>query len=228
MEPRAPSSLMSKKCPSCKLVNFRDADQCARCESDLPEVSGAPENAKSSLGYKIFKRAVACAAVLLVVLFGFYLSLLFTSNSLTYDEKSKVKSAIQVLDEKGFSSEVFLLKHLTSFRANDNWLNASTREENAYAATNYPFEIMTIYPDFFNYPNDDVERAAILLHEAQHLKGADEKEAYEFVWKIRKRLGWTKDKYVNSNVWKNVRRQTKEICPSLFVCDINEFGDCTE
>jgi hypothetical protein len=219
---------MNRKCSSCNLVNFADAVKCARCENDLSGVSFQPEKASASLSTKIFKRAIACAVVLIIVLFGFYLSLLFTSKSMSYDEKAKVKSAVQILDEKGFSSEAFLLRYLTSFRANDNWLNASTREENAYAATNYPFEIMTVYPDFFNYPVDDVERAAILLHEAQHLKGADESGAYEFVWKNRKKLGWTKDKYGNSIVWKNVRRQTKEICPNLFVCDVNEYGDCTE
>ena len=218
---------MNKKCPNCNLVNFANNDKCARCGGALLEVSSQPAKAKSHKP-RILKRVLACIAVLLVVLFGFYLSLLFTSQSLNYDERTKVKSAIAVLEEKGFSSETFLLRYVTSFRANDNWLNASTREENAYAATNYPFEIMTVYPDFFQYPSDDVERAAVLLHEAQHLKGADEKEAYEFVWKNRKQLGWTKDKYWNSNVWKNVRRQTKEVCPHLFVCDINEFGDCTE
>jgi hypothetical protein len=216
---------MNKKCPNCNLVNFANIDKCARCGRALLEVSSQPAKARKT---RILKRVLACVAVLLVVLFGFYLSLLFTSQSLNYDERTKVKSAIAVLDEKGFASETFLLRYVTNFRANDNWLNASTREENAYAATNYPFEIMTVYPDFFQYPIDDVERAAVLLHEAQHLKGADEKEAYEFVWKNRKQLGWTKDKYWNSNVWKNVRRQTKEVCPHLFVCEINEFGDCTE
>ncbi len=58
-------------------------------------------------------------------------------------------------------------------RGNDNWLNASTKYENAYAATNFPIEIMTIYPEFFTDTLDDTERAAILLHEAQHLKGAE-------------------------------------------------------
>lgn len=218
---------MNKKCPQCSLVNFREADRCARCEADLLEISSSAKP-KLSLKQKIIKRAMVCAAVCVLALFGFYLSLIFTSKSLSYNEKAKVKDAIKVLDEKGFSTEVFLLRNLTSFRANDHWLNASTREENAYAATNYPFEIMTVYPDFFQYPVDDTERAAILLHEAQHLKGADEREAYEFVWKNRKRLGWTKDKYAESNVWRSVRRQTSEIAPNLFVCNVNEFGDCTE
>jgi hypothetical protein len=219
---------MNKKCPNCQLINFASAAKCARCQNRLIEVSSAGEQGKAPAKFKILKRASVCALACLAAILGFYLSLLFTSKPLNYDEKAKVKNAIRVLGEKGFSSEVFLLDYLTSFRENDNWLNASTRLENAYAATNYPFEIMTVYPDFFNYPVDDTERAAILLHEAQHLKGADEKEAYEFVWKNRHRLGWTKDKYENSSVWRSVRRQTMEICPYLFVCNLNELGDCTE
>ena len=177
---------------------------------------------------KIFHRAIVCAVVCFVALFGFYLSMIFTSDSLEYSEKKQIQNAIKILEEKGFAREVFLLNNLTSFRSNDNWLNASTKFENAYAATNFPFEIMTIYPDFFLYPVDDTERAAILLHEAQHLKGADEKEAYEFVWRNRKKLGWTKETHGRSVVWRNVRRQTQENAPNLFVCDWNEANDCTE
>lgn len=182
----------------------------------------------SFLRSKLFRRAAICLAVCIFTLLGFYLSMIFTSSPLKYEEKKSVNAAINILSEKGFSKEVFLLKYLSSYRSNDNWLNASTRLENAYAATNFPFEIMTIYPDFFEYTRDDLERAAILLHEAQHLKGADEKEAYEFVWRNRKQLGWTKEQYISSPVWRNVRTQTKEIVPNLFVCDWNEFGDCTE
>ena len=87
---------------------------------------------------------------------------------------------------------------------------------------------MTVYPEFFTVTMDDTERAAILLHEAQHLKGADEKEAYEFVWRNRKQLGWTKQAYRNSMIWRSVRQQTKEFAPNLFVCEWTEYGDCTE
>lgn len=221
---------MKKLCPNCHLVNFARALECVRCRHQLTGVStmqsGAAE--KSSFKSKIIRRAIICATVCLLTLFGFYLSMIFTSKPLSYDEKKQVQNAISVLDAKGFSSEVFLLKRLTSFRGNDNWLNASTKLENAYAATNFPFEIMTVYPDFFAYPVDDTERAAILLHEAQHLKGADEKEAYEFVWRNRKKIGWTKEAYGNSVVWRNVRMQTKEFAPNLFVCDSKDAGDCTE
>lgn len=218
---------MKKHCPNCRLINFPNAEECVRCRAALIEVStgGATD---SSLKYKIIRRAILCAAVCLFTLLGFYLSMIFTSKSLSYDEKKQVRTAIGFLDAKGFSREVFLLTYLTNFRGNDNWLNASTKLESAYAATNFPFEIMTVYPDFFAYAADDTERAAILLHEAQHLKGADEKQAYEFVWRSRKQLGWTKESYGNSVVWRSIRKQTREFAPNLFVCDWNEAGDCTE
>ena len=221
---------MKKKCPNCQLINYPNAENCLRCQTDLRGVLTveAPEKGEKSLKNTILKRAAVLFAVILFTLFGFYLSLIGSAKRLTYDEQKSIEQSILILQDKGFSREVFLLRYLTAYRATDNWLNASTREENAYAATNYPFEIMTIYPDFFQYPQDETERAAILLHEAQHLKGADEKQAYTFVWKNRKQLGWTKDKYANSVVWRNVRKQTKEVSPELFVCNINEYGDCTE
>lgn len=177
---------------------------------------------------KVIKRGLVLAGVCLLALLGFYLSLLATSDPLTAEQEKTVEAAIRVLAERGFEDDVFLLSYLTSYRGNDNWLNASTKNENAYAATNYPFEIMTLYPDFFNRTLDDTERAAILLHEARHLAGAEEKEAYEYVWKNRKKLGWVSRKYGQSPVWKSVRRQTKEFVPNIFVCDFNEYRDCTE
>ena len=217
---------MKKKCLNCKLVNYSNAENCARCESVLIEVSTVGN--KNLLKNIIVKRIIICLIVCILTLAGFYLSLIFTSKSLNYDQKKQVENAITVLREKGFSDEVFFLDYATAYRENDNWLNASTKTENAYAATNFPFEIMTIYNDFFEFTKDDTERAAILLHEAKHLQGKDEKEAYTFVWKNRKKLGWTKEIYDDSEVWHNVRKQTKEYAPDLFVCDFNELGDCTE
>jgi len=166
--------------------------------------------------------------VVITIIFGFYASLLISSDPLKSEDRAVVNSAIDLLDEKGFDEEVRYLRWLTSFRASDNWLNSMVPKENAYAATNYPFEIMTVYPDFFTYAANDTERAAILLHEAQHLKGAEEKEAYEFVWKNRAKLGWTRDKYLQSVLWRNVRKQTREYAPDLFICEFNEYNDCTE
>jgi len=221
---------MNKRCPNCYLVNFPHSAECVRCQYDLIEVSTLTHNgAKRPFDIsKIIRRVAVCGAVCFLAIFGFYLSMIFTSDSLNYNEKKQIENAVRILEEKGFSKDVFLLDYLTGFRSNDNWLNASTRLENAYAATNFPFEIMTVYPDFFSHTTDNTERAAILLHEAQHLKGADEKEAYEYVWRNRKKLGWTKETHGNSTVWRNVRKQTKEFVPNLFVCNWMETGDCTE
>lgn len=217
---------MKKRCPNCRLVNFPHSPECARCRRPLIEVSANAESA--SLKSKIVRRALVCVAVCVFSLLGFYLSMVFTASPLSAEEKASVERSIKILEEKGFAREVFLLRHLTVFRGNDNWLNASTRLENAYAATNFPFEIMTVYPEFFTVTIDDTERAAILLHEAQHLKGADEPEAYEFVWRKRKTLGWTQNVYRSSVVWRNVRKQTREFAPNLFVCNWSEYADCTE
>ncbi len=220
---------MKKICPSCQLTNFPNANQCKRCNFNLVTVSTDLSGQKKPfLKSRLLKRALILAAVVIFAVFGFYLSLIGSSKHLTYDEKQTVYRAISILKEKGFSNEVFLLNYLTAFRANDNWLNASVPKENAYAATNYPFEIMTIYPDFFTYTVDDTERAAILLHEAQHLKGADEKEAYKYVWENRQKLGWTNETHGNSVIWKNVRLQTKEYAPELFTCEGNVYSDCTK
>ena len=221
---------MNKKCHNCELNNFHTAENCARCHFALGEITvdSSEANEKKTLGQSILKRAVICIAMCLFTVFGFYISLIVSAKSLSYEQKTTVNSAIEILDRQGFSDEVFYLRYLTAFRATDHWLNASVVKEAAYAATNYPLEIMTVYPDFFDYTTDDVERAAILLHEAKHLQGDDEKEAYKFVWENRKKLGWTKEKYGRSVIWKNVRKQTKEFAPNLFICEFSDFNDCTE
>lgn len=217
---------MNKKCPQCRLVSFASAAQCGRCGTDLTSL---PEGTKRTGTASVFwRRASVCILVCIVVLAGFYLSLIGSASSLSYDEKQSVGASIAILREKGFADEVLLLETFAVFRSNDNWLNASVAKENAYAATNFPFEIITLYPDFFTYPIDDTERAAILLHEARHLAGKDEHDAYEFVWKHRQQLGWTSESYGKSPVWLNIRRQTRENVPMLFICDFMEAGDCTQ
>lgn len=214
---------MQKKCSECKLVNFADAVVCVRCGAGL-EYATYGKSGKGSL----MRRAAICVLVCVILLAGFYLSLIASASSLSFEQKQKITAAIAVLREKGFEDEVFLLDNLAVYRSTDNWLNASVAKENAYAATNFPFEILTIYPDFFTYPIDDTERAAILLHESKHLSGKDEHDAYQFVWMHRKQLGWTADKYGKSPVWRNIRQQTIDNVPLLFVCDFNHSADCSE
>jgi len=218
---------MNRKCYQCGLANYKTAQNCIRCGSGLGERENISSN-RSFLNSPIIRRAVICLLVILVTVGGFYASLVLSADSLDRNQRRTVEAAIAHLEQSGFTSEAFLLKHLAVYRSNDNWLNASVEKENAYAATNFPFEIVTIYPDFFRFPVDDVERAAILLHEAQHLKGRDEKDSYEFVWRNRSRIGWTSDPYSKSVIWRETRKLTREYLPPMFVCDSSAYGDCTE
>jgi hypothetical protein len=217
---------MKKKCPNCDLVNFPTARGCARCGAALMRIDY--EIAEKPPSSRIIRRVVICLIVCVIAVAGFYVSLVFSAKGLSYEERKSVHAAIDILENTGFTEEAFLLRRVAVFRSNDNWLNASVAKENAFAATNFPFAIVTIYPDFFSYPADDVERAAILLHEARHLKGEDEFEAYEYVWKNRKKLGWTSGSYGNSVVWAEIRKQTRDRVPNLFVCTVNIYADCTE
>jgi predicted nucleic acid-binding Zn ribbon protein len=212
---------MTKKCEKCGLANFADRDACARCGEALEA-----RRRKTRGGFVV--RGFILLCVCLAAVLGFYLSLLLSADPLNIDQKSTIRRGAALLREKGFSREAFLLEHVTIYRGNDNWLNSSVAKENAYAATNFPFEIMTVYPDFFTYSKDEIERAAILLHESKHLEGKNEHDAYAFVWQNKSRLGWSRERYSMSPIWDNVRRQTREAAPELFKCPDREFGDCIE
>jgi hypothetical protein len=162
------------------------------------------------------------------VIAGFYVSLIASAKRLSADQRAVVERSADVLRERGFANEAWMLLHVAVLRAEDHWLNAAVAKESAYAATNSPFAIITIYPDFFTYPEDDIERAAILLHEARHLLGDDEREAYRFVWLNRAKLGWIGRGHGDSPVWQNTRQLTREIAPELFNCPGHVYNDCTE
>jgi hypothetical protein len=221
--------IMNKRCPNCSLSNFSVAENCIRCGDSLQniEVANTQKVKNKTLMATLIKRAAILALTLAIVLFGFYLSLIGTANRLAYDDTKTVETAIKIVEEKGFKKEAFFLKYIAVYRADDNWLNASVEKATAYAATNFPFEIITLYPEFFKFPIDDTERASILLHEAQHLLGSDEHDAYSFVWKNRDKLGYSEAKYQGSEIYNKVGEQTKEHVPELFVCPENEYGDCT-
>src|SRR3982751_4027838 len=180
---------MSKKCPHCGLVNFAGSAECVRCDAALAE----RVNIQSTGGFlksSIVRRIGVFLFAAMFTVSGFYISLIVSAKPISRDQTETVEQSILVLEQKGFEKEASLLKHFTVYRSNDNWLNSLIDKENAYAATNFPFEIVTLYRDFFDFPADDIERAAILLHESKHLQGYGEKEAYEFVWKSRAQLGW--------------------------------------
>jgi len=68
----------------------------------------------------------------------------------------------------------------------------------------------------------------ILLHEARHLSGMDEVKTLESVWRDKQKLGWTKDKYAQTRVWKNVSEFTQRDATRLFRCGADGVQDCME
>lgn len=168
------------------------------------------------------------AFAVVMALVAFHLSLVVTSAPVSSDEREAVKRAINRLEARGFEREVFLLRHTVTYRSSDHWLNRLAVSENAFAATNFPFQIITLYPDFYMKTTDDVERAMVLLHEAQHLLGKDEAAAYAYVWQHRGRLGWTQLTHGTTNTYVTIEQQTRENVPALFNCPSNFWNDCTE
>ena len=195
------------------------------------EVFNRSENSnpvRRNLPGRVVRGTAYYLAITLCLLSIFHSSLLVTSQPLRADELQAVERAIDHLEAKGFGREAFLLRRLTVFRNSDNWLNNLTQKENAFAATNFPFNIITLYPDFFSRAKDDTERAVVLLHEARHLQGADEKDAYGYVWQNRARLGWTILSHGTTESYITIEELTRETAPELFTCADKLWNDCTE
>ncbi len=206
-----------------------DVDQPNRMTTKFSktiDAAGDTSVTKTWLRYVVVTSRLVLVAAL--TFSAFYLSLVSTTIPVNSEQRESIDRAIDLLSKKGFDKEAFLLGHAATFRGTDNWLNSLTTEEGAFAATNFPFEIVTVYPDFFSRTVDDTERAMILLHEAQHMLGKDDRFAYAYVWKNRERLGWTTMKYGTSATYVSVELQTRENSPELFSCTQKVWNDCTE
>jgi hypothetical protein len=217
------------KCQTCGLVNAANDENCRRCGSSLTDtgpLTAEPVTPEKKRG--IFKRLLWIVGATLFLLFSFYLSLRVTSEDLGYDQRQIVKRSIAILEQKGFATEASILSNLTTYRSTDSWWNKSIGHHDAYAATNFPFEVLTLYPEFFTSSTDDEERAIILLHESYHLRGSGEPAALEGVWRHKARLGWTEEKYGQSKVWKNTRELTMSLVPTLFQCGPEGKADCAQ
>lgn len=242
---------MNPKCPCCGLVNFSTTPECKRCGARLtagfemhadefapyPQdfaagrgefyPSEAVEFEKEKPARRSLKRKVSAglfaSSLLLVV---FYVSLLETSTAATFDQKQSVRRAVELIERKGFTKDAFLLRRLANFRTSDNWWNNYVGHADAYAATNFPFEVVTLYPEFFTKAKDDTERAVILLHEARHLAGSGEEEAFRSVWRDKERLGYTQEKYFGTQIYMNVVEYTMKYAPDLFRCGPDGQTDC--
>lgn len=192
-------------------------------ESGVISGWNAPVQKQTFLKLLLNNSAVAALTVVI-----FYLSLVITSAPMRAEDHETIERAVQLLEARGFEQEVFLLRRAATFRSSDNWLNLLVNKENAYAATNFPLGTITVYPDFFTKTDDDTERAMVLLHEAQHLKGANEPEAYEFVWRSRRQLGWTTLSHGTTPTYTTIELQTREYNPQMFTCPAKLWDDCTE
>ncbi len=216
----------SLKCANCGLVNFVTDAACKRCGNAL-----TTHQATDDVGVKlrsITKRVLATSALACLLLLLCYASLIKTSDPITFAQRQTVNLAIDLIGQKGFAREAFVLHRAANYRSTDNWWNRWVGHADAYAATNFPFEVVTLYPDFFSIPTDDVERAIILLHEARHLLGKGEPAAFADVWRSKKQLGWTRDAHGHTHVWKSVREFTLLYAPKLFQCGLEGQTDCTE
>lgn len=223
--------MKSIRCVECGLVNFETAEQCKRCGAHL-QGAGTVEDGADEEGAPVrrsFRKRISwVVGMTLVILLICYLSLLATSDSIKWQQKQTVGRAITILEQKGFGKEAFVLRRLVSFRSTDNWWNMQVGHHDAYAATNFPFEVVTLYPEFFDTATDDTERAAILLHESYHLFGSGERAALEGTWRNKSKLGWTADKYGESKVWKNTFELTMSEVPELFRCGPQGQSDCVK
>jgi hypothetical protein len=218
------------KCPDCGLVNAKTDEACRRCGALLLGVTSSADETVENIVEKrgIGRRLIWISGTTILLLFSFYLSLLLTSDDLGFQQRETVSSAIAVLQDKGFQKQAFVLNNLAKFRATDNWWNGYVGHHDAYAATNFPFEVVTLYPEFFAVAVDDNERAAILLHETYHLFGSGEEAALEGVWREKERLGWTEDRYSATKVWNNTRQLTMTQVPNLFQCGTDGKSDCVQ
>jgi hypothetical protein len=220
--------MSSRKCQSCGLVNWADGGACKRCGAPLDGSAASAVEEGESRGGGFVRRALVVVVIVLLFLVGFYVSLLVTSEAVTPGQRQLIERAVALLEEKGLGEHTTALRRLASYRATDNWWNKFNGHRDAYAATNFPFEVVTLYPDFFTQPTDDTERAIVLLHEAYHLAGGNEQAAFAGVWRDKQRLGWTKDKYGQTRVWHSVREFTQQNAPELFRCGADGKSDCLE
>ena len=223
-----PDDNLVSKCLRCRLSYPSVEERCPSCGSLQIAMSNNP-NTHSGEAAK-FTPARVLTRIFLLSLFllvACYASFLKTSDRLSIDQRYMVERAIDKLQQSGFSQEAFLLNNITSFRTSDHWWNRHVGHGKAYASTNFPFEIMTLYPEFFNATEDDTERAVILLHECYHLRGYGEDNAYTEVWKRKDSLGYSADKYSMTRVWSNMRENTQTKTPNLFICGESGTEDCT-
>ena len=144
------------------MINFANSETCRRCGAELPpidmvpcprsSVPGAQTSAAPIEGRGFGRWVLWILGVTATILISCYVSLLASSDGISAEERQAVARAIDELERAGFSRESFALRHVVSYRSTDNWWNNYVGHQTAYAATNFPFAVVTLYPTFFKYP----------------------------------------------------------------------------
>lgn len=204
---------------------MRDVTQCCTL---VISTAGPHQPLLFAVFTAIAQQIATYTSCVILALIAFYLSLISTSLPLAEHQRLEVDRAISVLESRGFDREAFMLRHTVTYRSTDNWLNMLTNDAKAYASTNFPFQIITLYPDFSYKSADDIERAMILLHESRHLLGENEHDAYTYAWKNRYRIGWSYHNYSATDLYLVVEQQTRENATEIFNCPDRPWEDCTE
>src|ERR1051325_1607767 len=99
------------KCLECGLMNFAGAADCRRCGASLAPAAEADEEKRPGIKKRIFKSALRVSGLAGFILFLWYASLIGTSEPVVLDQRKIVDNAISVLEKRGFSSEVFVLRN---------------------------------------------------------------------------------------------------------------------
>lgn len=133
--------MSSQKCEQCGLVNWATAETCQRCGAILGGTGEVERPGEGEHRITITRRVLVVVGLVSAFLFISYISLHVTSDPITFEQKKIVERTIKVLEENGFERNVFILRHLVSYRATDNWWNQWVGHSDAYAATNFPFEV---------------------------------------------------------------------------------------
>src|SRR4051794_28610799 len=99
------------KCQNCGVVNFSGTSACVKCKTFLTRSISAGDRRG-----RIFWRIAVLLGVCLSAVFGLFLSLIVTSKPLSGEQRETLQNAVNILEEKGFKTEVRYLRHFATFR----------------------------------------------------------------------------------------------------------------
>src|SRR5688572_11292729 len=94
------------KCSRCGLVNSTSDEMCRRCGASLVDEpareSGEVDSEVVAPKRGVVRRLIWILGTTLILLFAWYLSLLASSDHLSYDRRKTVEDGVMLLEQKGF------------------------------------------------------------------------------------------------------------------------------